>query len=78
VYGFIRLPRVAKLSGLCPRLRMVCYRARGIRVLSRNLRMEHKRRSVPEALHGSDWTLLATVDPLVIGLLLIIWVVWKG
>jgi hypothetical protein len=35
-------------------------------------------RSVPEALHGSDWTLLATVGPLVIGVLLIIWVVWKG
>lgn len=33
---------------------------------------------MPEALHGSDWTLLATLGPLVIGVLLIIWVVWKG
>jgi hypothetical protein len=33
---------------------------------------------VPEALHGSEWTLLATVGPLVIGVVLIIWVVWKG
>jgi hypothetical protein len=33
---------------------------------------------VPEALHGSEWTLLATVGPLVIVVLLIIWVVWKS
>ena len=33
---------------------------------------------MPEALHGSEWTLLATVGPLVIGVLLIIWVVWKS
>jgi hypothetical protein len=24
------------------------------------------------------WTLLATVGPLIIGLLLIVWVIWKG
>jgi len=33
---------------------------------------------VPEIFHGSDWTLLATVGPLVVGVLLIIWVIWKG
>jgi hypothetical protein len=35
---------------------------------------------VPETSHGSDWTLLATVGPLVIGVLLIIWVVccWRS
>ena len=33
---------------------------------------------MPETLHGLDWTLLATVGPLVIGVLVIIWVVWKG
>ena len=33
---------------------------------------------MPEALHGSESTLLAAVGPLVIGVLLIIWVVWKG
>jgi hypothetical protein len=33
---------------------------------------------VPGTLHGLEWTLLATVSPLVIGTLLIVWVVWKG
>ena len=29
-------------------------------------------------LRGLEWTLLATVGPLVIGTLLIIWVVWNS
>ena len=33
---------------------------------------------MPGTLHGLEWTLLATVGPLVIGTLLIVWVVWKG
>jgi hypothetical protein len=33
---------------------------------------------VPETLHSLDWTLLATMGPLVIGELLIAWVIWKG
>jgi hypothetical protein len=33
---------------------------------------------VPETLHGLEWTLVATVGPIIIGLLLIVWVIWKG
>jgi hypothetical protein len=33
---------------------------------------------VPATLHGLELTILATVGPLVIGVLLIVWVVWKG
>ena len=33
---------------------------------------------MPATLHGLEWTLLATVGPLVIGVLLIAWVIWKG
>jgi hypothetical protein len=35
-------------------------------------------RLVPETLHGLEWTLVATVGPIIIGLLLIVWVIWKG
>jgi hypothetical protein len=28
-------------------------------------------------LHGMEWSLLATVGPLLIGVLLIVWVLWK-
>ena len=33
---------------------------------------------MPETLHGLAWTLVATVGPIIIGLLLIVWVIWKG
>jgi len=33
---------------------------------------------VPETLHGLEWTLVATVGPIIIGVLLIAWVIWKG
>jgi hypothetical protein len=33
---------------------------------------------VPETLHGLEWTLVATVGPIIIGLLLIVWMIWKG
>jgi hypothetical protein len=33
---------------------------------------------VPETLHGLEWTLVATVGPFIIGVLLIAWVIWKG
>jgi hypothetical protein len=33
---------------------------------------------VPETLHGLEWSLVATVGPIIIGVLLIAWVVWKG
>jgi len=29
-------------------------------------------------LHGTGWSLLATVGPLLIGALLLVWVMWKG
>jgi hypothetical protein len=29
-------------------------------------------------VHGLEWTLVATVGPLIIGVLLIVWVIWKG
>lgn len=33
---------------------------------------------MPGTLHGLEWTLLATVGPLVIGSLVIAWAIWKG
>jgi hypothetical protein len=33
---------------------------------------------VPETLHGLEWSLVATVGAIIIGVLLIAWVVWKG
>ena len=33
---------------------------------------------MPETLHGLEWTLVATVGPIIIGVLLIAWVIWKG
>jgi hypothetical protein len=33
---------------------------------------------VPETLHGLEWTLVATVGPVIIGVLVIAWVIWKG
>ena len=34
--------------------------------------------AVPGHLYGLEWSLLATVGPVVIGLLLIIWLLRKG
>ena len=28
-------------------------------------------------MHGMEWSLLATVGPLLVGVLLIVWVLWK-
>jgi hypothetical protein len=28
-------------------------------------------------LHGMEWSLLATLGPLLVGVLLIVWVLWK-
>jgi hypothetical protein len=33
---------------------------------------------VPETLHGLEWTLLATLGPVIAGALLIWWVIGKG
>jgi hypothetical protein len=33
---------------------------------------------VPETLHGLEWTLVVTVSPIIIGVLLIVWVIWEG